>query len=297
MAQAVAHPVPFPRRRPRRRAISVLRSRPVHRAPPGRLPAHAQGQGWRSDPVRAGSRCRGKTEAGPGHPFVLDLVGSFRDVGGELPRVLRRARAGTGRSAGRFTESLFRGIESQQNDRLAYVERIVGDFTLAKRAAGFEHVLMVGTGTGLAPFVSMVKQLHRDAIGGKAPPARYTLFHANRTHEELAYHQELLDIEASQAFDFVYVPSVSRPSTRDLADPQIGTGRASNLLRQLFGFPSKEPSVATAPTFPRNRPLELLQKRVDPARTVVLTCGNPAAMADIGWLAAQTGMRFEKEDW
>ena len=198
---------------------------------------------------------------------------------------------------GRFTESLFRGVESQQNDRLAYVERIVGDFTLAKRAAGFEQVLMVGTGTGLAPFVSMVKQLHRDAIGGKAPPARYTLFHANRTHEELAYHQELLDIEESQAFDFVYVPSVSRPSTRDLADPQVGTGRASNLLRQVFGFPSKEPSVATAPTFPRNRPLELLQKRVDPARTVVLTCGNPAAMADIGWLAAQTGMRFEKEDW
>jgi len=198
---------------------------------------------------------------------------------------------------GRFTESLFRGIESQQNDRLAYVERIVGDFTLAKRAADFEHVLMVGTGTGLAPFVSMLKQLHRDASSGKAPPARYTLFHANRTHEELAYHQELLDIEASNTFDFVYVPSVSRPSTRDLADPQIGTGRASNLLRQLFGFPSKELSVATAPTFPRNRPLELLQKRVDPAHTVVLTCGNPSAMADIGWLAAQTGMRFEKEDW
>src|SRR5439155_1652232 len=107
-------------------------------------------------------------------------------------------------------------VESQQNDRLAYVERIVGDFTLAKRAAGFEQVLMVGTGTGLAPFVSMVKQLHRDAIGGKAPPARYTLFHANRTHEELAYHQELLDIEESQAFDFVYVPSVSRTSMQSL---------------------------------------------------------------------------------
>jgi ferredoxin-NADP reductase len=198
---------------------------------------------------------------------------------------------------GRFTESLFRGVESHENDRLAYVERIVGDFTLAKRAAGFEHALMVGTGTGLAPFVSMVKQLHRDARNGKAHPARYTLFHANRTYDELAYHQELLDIEASQAFDFVYVPSVSRPSPRDLADPQIGAGRASNLLRQVFGFPSKEPSVATAPTFPKSRPLELMRKRVDPARTVVLTCGNPAAMADIGWLAAQTGMRFEKEDW
>jgi hypothetical protein len=30
---------------------------------------------------------------------------------------------------------------------------------------------------------------------------------------------------------------------------------------------------------------------------VVLTCGNPAGMADIEWIAEQAGMRFEKEDW
>ena len=45
------------------------------------------------------------------------------------------------------------------------------------------------------------------------------------------------------------------------------------------------------------RPIELLKSRIDPARTVVLTCGNPDAMADIAWIAGQTGMRFEKEDW
>jgi ferredoxin-NADP reductase len=198
---------------------------------------------------------------------------------------------------GRFTESLFRGVETHQNERLAYVERIVGDFTLAKRAAGWEHVLMVGTGTGLAPFVSMVKQMDHEAQQGKRPPARYTLFHANRTHEELAYHQDLLAIEKRQSFDFVYVPSVSRPTARDLADPQVGAGRANNLLRQIFDLPSQEQSVATAPTFPRERPLELLRKRIEPSRTVVLTCGNPRAMADIASIAAQTGMKFEKEDW
>jgi len=198
---------------------------------------------------------------------------------------------------GRFTESLFRGVETHQNEHLAYVERIVGDFTLAKRAKGFEHVLMVGTGTGLAPFVSMIKQLDYEAQRGQRPPQRYTLFHANRTHDELAYHRELLEIERRQAFDFVYVPSVSRPTTRDLADPEIGTGRANNLLRQLFDLPSKEQSVATAPTFPRERPLALLRKRIEPSRTVALTCGNPNAMADIAFIAAQTGMKFEKEDW
>lgn len=197
---------------------------------------------------------------------------------------------------GRFTESLFRGVESQKNHQLAYVERIVGDFTLAKRAAGFDHVLMVGTGTGLAPFVSMVKQLHHEAREGKRPPARYTLLHANRTYEELAYHQELLEIEKSNAFDLVYIPSVSRPTRRDLGDPQLGTGRGNNLLRHVFDLPPKDLD-GTAPALPRTRPLELLKERIDPARTVVLTCGNPSAMADIAWIAGQTGMRFEKEDW
>jgi ferredoxin-NADP reductase len=197
---------------------------------------------------------------------------------------------------GRFTESLFRGMQDHTNERLAFVERIVGDFTLAKRANGVEHVLMVGTGTGLAPFVSMIKQLHFEAQRRAAHPTRYTLLHANRTREELAYHHELLDIEKSKSLDFVYVPSVSRPTPGDLADPQLGSGRANNLLRHIFGLPPKE-STATPLALPRERPLPMLRERIEPSRTVVLTCGNPNGMADIAWIAAQAGMRFEKEDW
>jgi ferredoxin-NADP reductase len=207
--------------------------------------------------------------------------------------VLERGREGV---LGRFTESLFRGVEDHTNERLAFVERIVGDFTLARRAAGFEHVLMVGTGTGLAPFVSMIKQLQFEAQQGAAPPARYTLLHANRTREELAYHRELLEIEKAKSFDFVYVPSVSRPTARDLADPEIGSGRANNLLRHVLDLPAKEPG-ASALALPRDRPLAMLRERIDPSRTVVLTCGNPNVMEDIAWIASQAGMRFEKEDW
>jgi ferredoxin-NADP reductase len=197
-------------------------------------------------------------------------------------------------SQGRFTESLFQ-VESGGADRLHYVDRIVGDFTLAKRAAGFEQVLMIGTGTGLAPFVSMIKQLHHDSQQD-APRARYTLIHANRTSEELAYHRELLDIEASKSFDFVYVPSVSRPSERDREDARLGAGRANNLLRHIFGLPPRE-TQAVAPELPKDRPLAMLQKRIDPSRTVVLSCGNPGGMEDIEWVAAHVGMRFEKEVW
>ena len=196
---------------------------------------------------------------------------------------------------GRFTESLFR-MERKGSDRLDYLERVAGNFTLARRAAGFAHVLMVASGTGLAPFVSMVKQLHFEAQRNGAPRKRYTLIHANRTYEELAYHRELIAIEASNTFDFVYVPSVSRPTARDRGDSHLGVGRANNVLRQIFGIPARE-AQAVHPEVPRDRPLEMLQQRIDPAHTVVLACGNPDGMEDIAWIAARRGMRFEKEDW
>ena len=203
-----------------------------------------------------------------------------RDVHGEL---------------GRFTESLFR-VESDGTDRLDYLERVVGNFTLPMRAAGFAHVLMVASGTGLAPFVSIVKQLHFETQRNGAPRKRYTLIHANRTYEELAYHRELLAIEASNAFDFVYVPSVSRPTERDRADARIGAGRANNVLRHILGLPPRE-SQAVPPELPSVRSLDIMQKRIDRPQTVVMACGNPNGMEDIASVAERTGIRFEKEEW
>lgn len=217
---------------------------------------------------------------------------------------------------GRLTESLFH-MRPGEDDSLEYVNRIVGDFTLDKRAAGFRSVLLVGTGTGLAPFVSMVKQLHHDAGSRGGDGVRYTLLHANRTREELAYHEPLQEIEAAGRFDFLYVPSVSRPRPRDLEDPRLGVGRANNLLRHVFEMPLKEEEElrakagrgedataasaalerATKPSLPKKLSGIDLRKRLDPAETVVLTCGNPSLMADVKTIAEATRIRFEKEDW
>ena len=54
---------------------------------------------------------------------------------------------------------------------------------------------MIGTGSGLAPFAAMVKQLHHDATRGSASDVRYTLVHGNRSYAELGYHDELAAIE------------------------------------------------------------------------------------------------------
>ena len=217
---------------------------------------------------------------------------------------------------GRLSESLFK-IDPMNDSMIFYMNKIVGDFTLDKRAAGFENVVMVGTGTGLAPFASMIKQLHHDAIQGKGNSVKYTLFHANRTYEELGYHQELLEIQAAQKFDFLYVPSVSRPAVRDYDDPTLGKGRGNNVLRSVFGMPLKEEQdiqetaaqgkdvskmkqaleKTTRSMLPKHLTTQKLLERMEPSRTVILTCGNPNVMDDIKYIADANKIKFEKEEW
>jgi ferredoxin-NADP reductase len=215
---------------------------------------------------------------------------------------------------GRLTETLF-ALDPREGASLDYVDRITGDFTLDRRAAGFESVLMVGTGTGLAPFAAMVKQLDHEVAQGRPPAFRVTLLHANRTVKELAYHDELLAIEAARRFDFAYVASVSRPSG---SDASLAVGRANNVLRHVFDLPLKEEEELTEATARGEKAgryesalaktvkpqlaasglsREVLRARLDPSRTVVLTCGNPSSMSDIKRVADLAGMRFEKEDW
>ncbi|MEE8606999.1 MAG: hypothetical protein V3S55_05305 [Nitrospiraceae bacterium] len=217
---------------------------------------------------------------------------------------------------GRLTESMFR-MNPEEDNKMIYFDKIAGDFTLDKRAADFQNVLLVGTGTGVAPFISMIKQLDYEATQGKNDNVKYILLHTNRTYEELDYYKDLCGIEAARRFDFVYVPSVSRPKQRDLDDPKMGKGRANNMLRHILGMPLKEEQdlqeteakggdvakrkAALEKTIkavlPAQHPLEELQKRMDPPKTVIVTCGNPWSMEDIKYAAESNKMRFEKEDW
>ena len=223
---------------------------------------------------------------------------------------------GDGGTPGRLSKSFFE-MGPPGDDRVGYVNRITGNFTLDKTASGAGSVVLVGTGTGVAPFVSMIKQLHHEAGLGRAIPVQYTLFHTNRTFEELAYHQELLDIEASQRLDFAYVASVSRPTERDVREARLGRGRVNNLLRHVFDMPVKEEqdvsaaiasgadvslarsalARAVAPALPSHLSRPELLKRLDPSRSVVLTCGNPSSMDDIEQVAGAQRIPFRKEDW
>ena len=214
---------------------------------------------------------------------------------------------------GRLSEALF-GMSQETSCEVTYHDRIAGNFTLSVRAEEFQSVLFVGTGTGVAPFVSMVKELH--AQGDGADARRYTLLHTHRTVAELGYHEALFEIEAAGRFDFMYVPTLSRPSEHAAVDKRIGQGRASNVLRHICDLRTTEDDKLTNavgevarmaaglalerlvhPVLPSHLTASAIRDRVDPASTVLLTCGNPVSTADIKSTAARRQIRFEMEEW
>ncbi len=206
---------------------------------------------------------------------------------------------------GRLSESLFQ-LDPLEDNRIVYYSRIAGEFTLENVADGFRNVVMVGTGTGLAPFASMLKQLHHDAPNGNNPGTRYTLLHANRGLPELGYHNELTAIERERRIDFVYVPTISRPGAHDPTGGSVGHGRANNVLRHILGMPLKEEEESAdsdllrrvvRPLLPSHVTREQLLGRMKPSETVILTCGNPDLMHDIQHIATANGIKCEQEEW
>jgi ferredoxin-NADP reductase len=257
---------------------------------------------------------RGRQKRGPvSHAYSIASAPGRTESTGELEFlvVLEVADA-----LGRFTEALFES-EEREGDALGYFDRMAGDFTLARRAAGFPHVLMVATGTGLAPFASMVRQLDHDASVGLPVPWSVTLVFGNRSPRELAFHDELSAIADGRRFDFAYLPTVSRPDDGGSPEPALGRGRATNVLRHLLGLPMAEEEwleearrqsldtrqaaaaldAAVRPRLPAEADPDSLRARLDPARTVVLTCGNPVVMEDVRRVAERASMRFEREEW
>jgi len=122
-----------------------------------------------------------------------------------------------------------------------------GVFTLDK-VAPEKSVILVATGTGLAPYVSMLRtMLVNDSR------RRFVVLHGARYSWDLGYRGELESLARLRP-NFTYIPSITRPDQ----DPHfIGyTGRIQTLLEQ--GVLERESGVV-----------------LNPAQAEVFLCGNP----------------------
>ncbi|GIW72706.1 MAG: ferredoxin--NADP(+) reductase [Planctomycetota bacterium] len=154
-----------------------------------------------------------------------------------------------------------------------------GKFTLEKTER--PDLCLIATGTGLAPYVSMLRQLRHElrAGGGASRPRRITLFEGVRYARDLGYHSLLREMEQEGELDLVYIPTVSRPERDEGFNASLGRGRVNHLVRAVLGDEAIEARVP--PALPYGLDAETLRARLHPETTAVYLCGNPGMIAEL----------------
>jgi len=126
--------------------------------------------------------------------------------------------------------------------------KVSGLFTLDQVPAE-KHVILVSTGTGLAPYVSMLRS---HLVCGEE--RRFAVLHGARHSWELGYRSELLMLNR-MCPNFAYIPTISRP-----ADEPMPWGGETGYIQELWGRDLVSKAWGFAPTADN---------------THVFLCGNP----------------------
>ncbi len=153
-----------------------------------------------------------------------------------------------------------------------------GKFTL--KAAGKRTLVMVATGTGLAPFVAQIRTLWKAHQSGVPMPYRVLLFYGVAYADEFGYRQELEGYAAARkdGFDFSFICTSSRPDPARGWTPATGRGRVNEVVRVLFDQPLPEGRSAALPEGVSKEQLRELVRAED---TAFMACGNPGMIEDL----------------
>ena len=157
----------------------------------------------------------------------------------------------------------------QEGDGILVEKQCYG-FMTPDRFADGEDLWMIATGTGVGPFISMLRDPYvwrkfRNLI----------LVHGVRHAEELAYRDELMSYVRKAPFDASSRLQLVRAVTRDAAagqDPQLLQGRVTTLFEQG----ALEKAAALPVTDSASR---------------FMMCGNPDMIEDMRKLLHARGMR------
>ena len=220
----------------------------------------------------------------PGQFAVLGLLGraprvpeaAAEDAAPEPDRLIRRAYSIASSSVerrylefylalittGQLTPRLF---ALQHGGRLFLGPKASGVFTL-DRVAPSKAVVLIATGTGLAPYLSMLRtMLIHDA------QRRFVVLHGARVSWDLGYRAELESLARLRP-NFSYLPSITRADQ----DPHFRghTGRIQALLEG--GVVERESGVP-----------------LDPAQVDVFLCGNPDMVKSVKGMLEAKGFQAD----
>jgi ferredoxin/flavodoxin---NADP+ reductase len=150
-------------------------------------------------------------------------------------------------------------------DTMSIRPRAKGIFCMNQKV---HHHLMVATVTGVAPYVSIIRDyLHQGCQGHQF----YVLLGASY-HNELTYDKELSKLAAQHPRCVKFVPTVSRPDEERNAGWPGARGRVNNLVEEYlkkFNLPQND--------------------------TMVYTCGHPGMIADVKEKVTPKGWQFIEE--
>ena len=163
--------------------------------------------------------------------------------------------------SGELTPRLF---NLKLKDRLYVGPKAVGVFTLDK--APGKHILMIGTGTGLAPYMSMLRS--ELVCNG---PRQFVVVHGSRFSWDLGYRTELTGL-ARHCGNFHYIPVITRPQ-----EDVTWKGR-SGYLQNLIASGAIEEETGLALT---------------PENFDIYLCGNPGMIETV--IAWAEGRGFVKD--
>jgi ferredoxin--NADP+ reductase len=164
-------------------------------------------------------------------------------------------------TSGALTPRLF---SLKIGDRIWLSPKITGMFTF-DQVPGDKNVVMIATGTGLAPYMSM---LSTHLMCGN--PRQYAVLHGARHSWDLGYRSQLMTLQ-HLCHNFTYVPTISRPQHEPA--PWVGaTGYVQDLWKS--GVIDKAWGFHPAPE-----------------NTHIFLCGSPAMIDDAVAMLEQEGFK------
>ena len=165
-------------------------------------------------------------------------------------------------SSGELTPRLF---NLKIRDRLYVGPKAVGVFTLDK--APGKHILMIGTGTGLAPYMSMLRS--ELVCNG---PRQFVVVHGARYSWDLGYRTELIGL-ARHCPNFHYIPVITRPQ-----EDVTWRGRSGYLQNLIASGAIEEETGLT----------------LTPDNFDIFLCGNPGMIETVIAWAEERGFVKDK---